>query len=299
MSHALTLAQFPMPSASGSIEAYIAAANRVPMLTEDEEKDLARRYRDGDDLSAARGLVMSHLRLVIAVARGYLGYGLPHADLIQEGNIGLMKAVKRYDPERGVRLVSFALHWIKAEIHEYILKNWRLVKVATTKAQRKLFFNLRSMKSAIAQEAQAEAGFASLGPEEVRSVARQLGVKPEEVVEMETRMSGADISLEPLSDDDEHYAPIAYLAADVGAEPSVQLERKERDRLQDTGLRDALASLDDRSRTIVQRRWLVDDGEESATLHELAAEYGVSAERIRQIEVKAMQKMKGVLAARM
>ena len=300
MSHALTLAQFPVPSASGSIEAYISAANRVPMLTEDEEKSLARRFRDDGDLDAARGLVTSHLRLVIAVARGYLGYGLPHADLIQEGNIGLMKAVKRFDPERGVRLVSFALHWIKAEIHEYILKNWRLVKVATTKAQRKLFFNLRSMKSAIAHEANTEAGFASLSPAEVNSVARQLGVKPEEVVEMETRMGGADVSLEPLSDDDEeHYAPIAYLAADHSVEPSVQLERKERDRLHDSGLRDALSGLDERSRTIVQRRWLVEDGEEAATLHELAAEYGVSAERIRQIEAKAMQKMKGVLAARM
>ncbi len=300
MSQALTLAQFPVPSASGSIEAYISAANRVPMLTEEEEKSLARKFRDEGDLAAARGLVMSHLRLVIAVARGYLGYGLPHADLIQEGNIGLMKAVKRFDPERGVRLVSFALHWIKAEIHEYILKNWRLVKVATTKAQRKLFFNLRSMKSAIAHEANTEAGFASLSPAEVRSVASQLGVKPEEVVEMETRMGGADISLEPLSDDDEeHYAPIAYLAADHSVEPSIQLERKERDRLHDSGLREALAGLDERSRTIVQRRWLVEDGEEAATLHELAAEYGVSAERIRQIEAKAMQKMKGVLAARM
>ena len=300
MSQALTLAQFPVPSASGSIEAYISAANRVPMLTEEEEKSLARRFRADGDLDAARGLVTSHLRLVIAVARGYLGYGLPHADLIQEGNIGLMKAVKRFDPERGVRLVSFALHWIKAEIHEYILKNWRLVKVATTKAQRKLFFNLRSMKSAIAHEANTESGFASLSPAEVKSVARQLGVKPEEVVEMETRMSGADVSLEPLSDDEEeHYAPIAYLAADHSVEPSIQLERKERDRLHDSGLRDALAGLDERSRTIVQRRWLVEDGEEAATLHELAAEYGVSAERIRQIEAKAMQKMKGVLAARM
>jgi len=300
MSHALTLVQFPVPSASGSIEAYISAANRVAMLTEAEEKSLARRFRDEDDLTAARGLIMSHLRLVISVARGYLGYGLPHADLIQEGNIGLMKAVKRFDPERGVRLVSFALHWIKAEIHEYILKNWRLVKVATTKAQRKLFFNLRSMKSAIAHEANVESGFAGLGPEEVKSIARQLGVKPEEVVEMETRMGGADVSLEPLSDDDdEHYAPIAYLAADISVEPSIQLERKERDRLHDSGLREALQGLDDRSRTIVQRRWLVDDDEESATLHELAAEYGVSAERIRQIEVKAMQKMKGTLAAQM
>jgi RNA polymerase sigma-32 factor len=300
MSHALTLAQFPLPSASGSIEAYISAANRVPLLSEIEERDLARRFRDSGDLDAARGLVTSHLRLVIAVARGYLGYGLPHADLIQEGNIGLMKAVKRFDPERGVRLVSFALHWIKAEIHEYILKNWRLVKVATTKAQRKLFFNLRSMKSAIAHEANAEAGFAGLGPEEVKAVARQLGVKPEEVVEMETRMGGMDVSLEPLTDDeDEHYAPIAYLAADTGTEPLAQLERRERDHLHDAGLQNALAGLDERSRTIVQRRWLVEDGEEAATLHELAAEYGVSAERIRQIEAKAMQKMKGVLASRM
>jgi RNA polymerase sigma-32 factor len=300
MSHALTLAHFPVPSATGSIEAYISAANRVPMLTEDEEKDFARRFRDEEDLDAARKLVMSHLRLVIAVARGYLGYGLPHADLIQEGNIGLMKAVKRFDPERGVRLVSFALHWIKAEIHEYILKNWRLVKVATTKAQRKLFFNLRSMKSAIAQEAQTEQGFAGLGPEEVKAVARQLGVKPEEVVEMEMRMGGMDISLEPLSDDDEEgYAPISYLAADMTVEPSMQMERKERDRLHDSGLRNALSALDDRSRTIVQRRWMVNDGEEAATLHELAAEYGVSAERIRQIEAKAMQKMKGVLATQM
>jgi len=304
MSQALTLsplsAQFPVPSASGSIEAYIAAANRIPMLTEEQEKAYARRFRNAGDLEAARALVLSHLRLVIAVARGYLGYGLPHADLIQEGNIGLMKAVKRFDPERGVRLVSFALHWIKAEIHEYILKNWRLVKVATTKAQRKLFFNLRSIKSAIAQDAQAEQGFAGLSPAEVDSVARQLGVKPEDVVEMETRMSGMDVSLEPLSDDDdEHYAPIAYLAADVSSEPSVQIERKERDRLHDSGLREALAVLDDRSRAIVERRWLVDDDKEAATLHELAAEYGVSAERIRQIEAKAMQKMKGVLAARM
>jgi RNA polymerase sigma-32 factor len=298
MTHALTLANFPVPSASGSIEAYISAANRIPMLSEAEEKEYARRFRDEDDLAAARALVMSHLRLVIAVARGYLGYGLPHADLIQEGNIGLMKAVKRFDPERGVRLVSFALHWIKAEIHEYILKNWRLVKVATTKAQRKLFFNLRSMKSAIAQDAQAEAGFAGLSPSEVQRVARELNVKPEEVVEMETRMSGVDVSLEPLSDDDEDsYAPIAYLAADHSIEPSVQLERKEHDRLQDSGLRNALASLDERSRIIVQRRWLVEDGEEAATLHELAAEYGVSAERIRQIEAKAMQKMKTSLAA--
>ena len=298
MSQTVSLDQLPVLAASGSIEAYISAANRVPMLSEAEEQVLARRFRDEDDLDAARQLVTSHLRLVIAIARGYLGYGLPHADLIQEGNIGLMKAVKRFDPDRGVRLVSFAMHWIKAEIHEYILKNWRLVKIATTKAQRKLFFNLRSIKTALAQDADSRQGFNTLGPEEVAAVARKLGVKPEEVVEMETRLTGADVSLEPLTDDDEDsYAPIAYLAADRSIEPSAILERKEYDRLQDQGLSAALASLDERSRTIVQRRWLVADGEEAATLHELAAEYGVSAERIRQIEVKAMQKMKDKLAA--
>lgn len=288
MSQALSLAHFPVPSGAGSLEAYIQAANRVPMLSEAEEVALARRFRDEEDLDAARQLVLSHLRLVIAVARGYLGYGLPHADLIQEGNIGLMKAVKRFDPERGVRLVSFAMHWIKAEIHEYILKNWRLVKIATTKAQRKLFFNLRSMKK----------GFSTLGPAEVQEVAKTLGVKPEEVVEMETRMTGGDVSLEPTAEDeDEHYAPIAYLAADSSVEPTAIIERKERDRLQTDGLQAALAGLDERSRAIVQRRWLVEDGEDAATLHELAAEYGVSAERIRQIEAKALQKMKGLLAA--
>ncbi|MDP1985013.1 MAG: RNA polymerase sigma factor RpoH [Sulfuritalea sp.] len=286
-----------MLAASGSIEAFISAANRVPMLSEGEEQALARRFRQDGDVDAARQLVTSHLRLVIAIARGYLGYGLPHADLIQEGNIGLMKAVKRFDPDRGVRLVSFAMHWIKAEIHEYILKNWRLVKIATTKAQRKLFFNLRSIKAALAQDAHSRQGFNTLGAEEVAAVAKRLGVKPEEVIEMETRLTGADVSLEPFSDDEEDsYAPIAYLAADRSVEPSAVLERKEYDRLQDQGLSAALASLDPRSRTIVQRRWLVEDGAEAATLHELAAEYGVSAERIRQIEAKALQKMKGVLA---
>jgi len=298
MSRTVSLDQFPMLAASGSIEAFISAANRVPMLSHAEEQALARRLHEHDDLDAARQLVTSHLRLVIAIARGYLGYGLPHADLIQEGNIGLMKAVKRFDPDRGVRLVSFAMHWIKAEIHEYILKNWRLVKIATTKAQRKLFFNLRSIKASLAQDANSLQGFNTLGAEEVKAVAKRLGVKPAEVIEMETRLTGADVSLEPASDDDEDsYAPIAYLAADRSIEPSAILERKEYDRLQDEGLSSALASLDERSRTIVQRRWLVADGEEAATLHELAAEYGVSAERIRQIEVKAMQKMKGQLAA--
>ena len=297
MSHTMSLDHFPMLAASSSIEAFISAANRVPMLSHVEEQSLARRFREQDDVDAARQLVTSHLRLVIAIARGYLGYGLPHADLIQEGNIGLMKAVKRFDPDRGVRLVSFAMHWIKAEIHEYILKNWRLVKIATTKAQRKLFFNLRSIKAALAQDANSPQGFNTLGAEEVKAVAKRLGVKPAEVVEMETRLTGSDVSLEPISDDDEDsYAPIAYLTADRSVEPSAVLERKEYDRLQDEGLSSALASLDQRSRTIVQRRWLVADGEEAATLHELAAEFGVSAERIRQIEVKAMQKMKGQLA---
>lgn len=298
MSQTLSLDHLPMVAASGSIEAFISAANRVPMLSHAEEQALAHRFREQGDLDAARQLVTSHLRLVIAIARGYLGYGLPHADLIQEGNIGLMKAVKRFDPDRGVRLVSFAMHWIKAEIHEYILKNWRLVKIATTKAQRKLFFNLRSIKASLAQDADSRQGFNTLGAEEVTAVAKQLGVKPDEVIEMETRLTGADVSLEPISDDEEgSYAPIAYLAADRSIEPSAVLERREYDRLQDEGLTFALASLDERSRDIVRRRWLVADGEEAATLHELAAEYGVSAERIRQIEVKAMQKMKGKLAA--
>jgi RNA polymerase sigma-32 factor len=281
MSSALTL---PVPSAVGSLESYIQTANRIPLLTEEQEVDLARRFQREGDLDAAGQLVMSHLRLVVAVARGYLGYGLPHADLIQEGNIGLMKAVKRYDPERGVRLVSFAIHWIKAEIHEYILRNWRLVKIATTKAQRKLFFNLRSLKQ----------GLNTMSPDEVGAMAKQLGVKPEEVVEMETRFSGQDIALDPGSDDEEErYAPIAYLA-DPHAEPSEALAEQQMQRLQADGLKQALANLDERSRRIIERRWLAEG--EAATLHELAAEYGVSAERIRQIEVKAMQKMKGALA---
>lgn len=276
---------FPVPSAAGSIDQYIQAVNRVPLLTEQQEVELATRLRDEGDVEAARQLVLSHLRVVVAIARGYLGYGLPHADLIQEGNIGLMKAVKRFDPARGVRLVSFAIHWIKAEIHEYILKNWRLVKIATTKAQRKLFFNLRSLKQ--------DTG--TLNHDEVQAVAAQLGVKPEEVVEMETRLTGRDIPLDGGSEDeDDRFAPIAYLP-DPHAEPSEVLERAELARLHDSGLRAALGALDERSRNIVQRRWLTEG--DSATLHELAAEYGVSAERIRQIEAKAMQKMRGLLAA--
>ena len=281
MSYALT---FPVP-ATGSLDQYIQSVNRMPMLSEQQEVELATRLRDDGDVDAARQLVMSHLRVVVAIARGYLGYGLPHADLIQEGNIGLMKAVKRFDPARGVRLVSFAIHWIKAEIHEYIIKNWRLVKIATTKAQRKLFFNLRGMKK----------DSTTLQPAEVQSIATQLGVKPEEVVEMETRLTGRDIPLDAGSDDDdERFAPIAYLP-DPHAEPSEVLAQTQLAHLQDTGLKSALASLDDRSRTIVQRRWLTEG--DSATLHELAAEYGVSADRIRQIEAKAMQKLRGILAA--
>ena len=280
MSYALT---FPVP-ATGSLDQYIHSVNRMPMLSEQQEVELATRLRDEGDVDAARQMVMSHLRVVVSIARGYLGYGLPHADLIQEGNIGLMKAVKRFDPTRGVRLVSFAIHWIKAEIHEYVLKNWRLVKVATTKAQRKLFFNLRSMKL----------DSSTLNPTEVDEIAAKLGVKPEEVVEMETRLGGRDVPLEGGSDDDDdRFAPIAYLP-DPHAEPSTVLEQTQHAQLQDSGLRNALANLDERSRVIVQRRWL-NEGD-SATLHELAAEYGVSAERIRQIEAKAMQKMRTMLA---
>lgn len=285
MTHALAL---PIPSAAGNLDAYIQAANRFPLLSEAEESQLARRLRDEGDVDAARQLVLSHLRLVISIARGYLGYGLPHADLIQEGNIGLMKAVKRFDPERGVRLVSFAIHWIKAEIHEYILKNWRLVKVATTKAQRKLFFNLRSLKNDYE-------GTETLSGTQAGEVARRLGVKAEEVVEMETRLSGRDLALEGNPEDgDDAFAPIDYLA-DSRYEPTRMIENQDRARLQDEGLQNALATLDARSRRIVEARWLHEG--EAATLHELAAEFAVSAERIRQIEAKALQKMRGVLAA--
>ncbi|MQY52236.1 RNA polymerase sigma factor RpoH [Rhodocyclus tenuis] len=273
----------PLPSAVGDIDAYIRAANRFPLLTEQEEFDCATRFRDHEDLDAARRLVLSHLRLVISIARGYLGYGLPHADLIQEGNIGLMKAVKRFDPARGVRLVSFATHWIKAEIHEYVVRNWRMVKMATTKAQRKLFFNLRSMKT----------DSSTLLPAQIADIAHRLSVKPEEVAEMETRLSGRDMAMEANEDDDETFAPISYLA-DHHSEPTQILEARAREHLQSEGLQEALAALDPRSRRIIETRWLAD--EQSATLHDLAAEFGVSAERIRQIEAKALQKMRGVLA---
>jgi RNA polymerase sigma-32 factor len=298
----------------GNLDAYISAVNRLPMLSATEESDLARRLRDQGDLRAAGQLVLSHLRLVVSVSRQYLGYGLPQGDLIQEGNVGLMKAVKRFDPDQGVRLVSYALHWIKAEIHEYILKNWRMVKVATTKAQRKLFFNLRSMKQGMKQDqAQAEAFDAAdatdaprsqtyrstLTPAEVQRVARELNVKPEDVVEMETRLSGGDVALEPQSDDgEEAFAPIAYLADD-STEPTRTLEARHRDWLAGDGIGRALEVLDPRSRRIVEERWLKvnDDASGGMTLHQLAAEYGVSAERIRQIEVAAMKKMRKALEA--
>lgn len=272
-----------IPSAS-SLESYIESANRFRILSQEEEARLARSLRDEGDISAARQLVLSHLRLVVAIARGYKGYGLPQADLIQEGNIGLMKAVKRYDPERGVRLVSFAVHWIKAEIHEFILRNWRLVKIATTKAQRKLFFNLRSMKPVLD----------TMSPAEVNAVATQLGVKAEEVVEMETRFSGRDIPFEPLTedDDDETFSPVAYLTD--GLEPSRVLEAEQTTRLRGEGLERALDSLDVRSRRIIEARWLRE--KDTATLHDLAGELGVSAERVRQIEAQAMQKMRAALA---
>jgi len=282
-SHSLALT-FPTPASLGSLDHYIQAVNRFPLLSAEEETSLGRRLRQGDDLDAARALVLSHLRLVVSVSRNYTGYGLPQADLIQEGNVGLMKAVRRFDPERGVRLVSFALHWIRAEMHEYILRNWRLVKVATTKAQRKLFFNLRSMK----------AGSGALSVAEAKAIAKDLGVKPEEVVEMETRLSGRDISIDPTPDDDENaVSPIAYLSDDDD-EPATIYERKEFAERRSKGLQHVLAKLDDRSRRIIEARWLRED--DSSTLQDLASEYGVSAERIRQIESKAMKAMRTQLA---
>jgi RNA polymerase sigma-32 factor len=279
-----------LPGSLGNLDAYITAVNRIPMLSAEEERALARGYREQGDLNCAGQLVLSHLRLVVAVARSYLGYGLPHGDLIQEGNIGLMKAVKRFDPDRGVRLVSFALHWIKAEIHEFILRNWRLVKVATTKAQRKLFFNLRSLKQ--------RAG--TMSREEIEGVARALNVKPEEVAEMETRMSGGDVALEGRADEAaEEFAPIQYLT-DSSSEPTAVIERQRYDQLQREGIQEALAALDRRSRRVIEARWLDEDSDGSvgtATLHDLAREFGVSAERIRQIEAKALRKMRGALDA--
>ena len=290
-----------MVPALGNLDAYISAVNRLPMLTLEEEQKYARQLRDDNNVEAAGRLVLSHLRLVVSVSRQYLGYGLPQGDLIQEGNVGLMKAVKRFDPDQGVRLVSYALHWIKAEIHEYILKNWRMVKVATTKAQRKLFFNLRSMKQGFKADAMDEGSTHrdTLSEHEIDVVAQQLNVKREEVMEMETRMAGGDVLLDPSpsEDSDQAFGPIAYLA-DAAHEPTAMIESRQRDVLASDGIASALNGLDERSRRIVEERWLKvnDDGSGGMTLHELAAEYKVSAERIRQIEVAAMKKMKKALA---
>jgi RNA polymerase sigma-32 factor len=267
-----------------SLEAYVHAVNAIPMLTPEREIALGRRLSQENDLNAARDMVLSHLRLVVSVARNYMGYGLPQADLIQEGNIGLMKAVKRFDPERGVRLASFAIHWIKAEMHEYILRNWRMVKIATTKAQRKLFFNLRSMKPTLS----------ALTPKEIAQMAQTLNVKESEVIEMEQRLQGGDVALEPSpSDSDEMVTPIAYLR-ETAEGPAELFEREEGEARQAQSLAHALESLDERSRRIIRARWLAES--DPLTLHELASEFGVSAERIRQIEAKAMQKMKRELA---
>jgi len=289
---------FAMVPSLGNLDAYLSAINRIPLLTQEEEVSYARRLREKGDVEAAGKLVLSHLRLVASISRQYLGYGLPHGDLIQEGNVGLMKAVKRFDPDQGVRLVSYAMHWIKAEIHEYILKNWRMVKVATTKAQRKLFFNLRSMKQSLKEDAvDGSTHRSTLTQGEIEQVAQQLNVKREEVLEMETRLSGGDVALEPQGDDgEETYAPIAYLADD-SSEPTRVIEAQRRDWLAGDGIAQALDALDARSRRIVEERWLKvnDDSSGGMTLHDLAGEYGVSAERIRQIEVAAMKKMRKAL----
>jgi RNA polymerase sigma-32 factor len=279
------LVALPTLSGGGSLENYVQTVNRFPILTQEEETTYARRYRDQNDLEAARQLVLSHLRVVVAIARGYMGYGLPQADLIQEGNIGLMKAVKRFDPDHGVRLVSFAVHWIRAEMHEFILRNWRIVKVATTKAQRKLFFNLRKSKKRL--------GWMNM--DEVREIAKDLGVPEATVLEMESRLSGRDIGFDAPteSDDDAPPAPVAYLE-DHGADPYLQLADADQEEHQLDTLQHAMAKLDDRTRDIIRRRWLVED---KATLQDLADDYGVSAERIRQLEANAMKKMRGAFAA--
>lgn len=298
----LTLANpWSVVPALGHLDAYIAAVNRMPMLTLEEEQSYAHKLRQDNDLEAAGRLVLSHLRLVVSIARQYLGYGLPHGDLIQEGNVGLMKAVKRFDPDQGVRLVSYAMHWIKAEIHEYILKNWRMVKVATTKAQRKLFFNLRSMKQRYQSDdaaAELETHRNTLNESQIDAMAAELHVKREDVIEMEARLAGGDVLLDPSPSDDgeDAFGPIAYLT-DAAHEPTAMLEAQHRDMLASDGIAKALATLDERSRHIVEERWLKvnDDNSGGMTLHDLAAVYGVSAERIRQIEVAAMKKMKKAL----
>jgi RNA polymerase sigma-32 factor len=276
----------PAVTSLDSLDQYLRTIKQFPILSAEEEYEYATRLKNDEDLEAARALIVSHLRLVASIARGYAGYGLPQSDLIQEGNIGLMKAVKRFDPDRGVRLVSFAMHWIKAEMNEFIVRNWRLVKTATTKAQRKLFFNLRSMKQS----------YDTLQPDQVNEIAKELNVKPEEVMEMEYRLNGQEISLDGHTDDDgdESFSPISYLV-DEGPEPSEHLENVQNEQLQSSGLSKALMSLDDRSRRVVEARWLNENA--NSTLHDLAAEFNVSAERIRQIEQKAMQKIKTVMTA--
>jgi RNA polymerase sigma-32 factor len=268
----------------GSLDAYIDRVSQIPVLSKEDEVALAVRFRNEADLDAARQLVLSHLRFVVHIARGYLGYGLPMGDLVQEGNVGLMKAVKRFDPGVGVRLVSFAVHWIRAEIHEYVLRNWRLVKVATTKSQRKLFFNLRRMKKNLAW----------LSEEETQAVARDLGVEVSDVREMEQRLSARDMSFDPTpeSDEEESYSPAMYLPAS-NADPALEVEREEWDEDSSDRLTVALEKLDERSRSILKRRWMTDD---KATLHELADEYGISAERVRQVESNAISKLKGLMA---
>ncbi|MGO4551084.1 RNA polymerase sigma factor RpoH [Lysobacter sp. 2RAF19] len=288
ISTALVANNLPIPSALGSLDAYIGAVHQIPVLSVEEEQALAHRFRDGEDLDAARQLVLSHLRFVVHVARGYNGYGLQIGDLIQEGNIGLMKAVKRFDPAVGVRLVSFAVHWIRAEMHEYILKNWRIVKVATTKAQRKLFFNLRKSKTRLGW----------MNAEEVRAVAADLKVSEREVMEMESRLSGRDIGFDAPSDsgDEDHMppAPVSYLMAN-DEDPSMAYERADSEDNQLELLREGMSRLDARSRDIVKRRWL--DPDSKVTLQELADEYGVSAERIRQVEANALKKMRALFTA--
>lgn len=279
-------AELALTGPLGSLDAYLERISRVPVLTREDEFALARRLRDDQDVDAARTLVLSHLRFVVHIARGYRGYGLPMGDIVQEGNVGLMKAVRRFDPELGVRLVSFAVHWIRAEIHEYVLRNWRLVKVATTKAQRKLFFNLRRMKKNLSW----------LSADETAVVARELGVSPSEVTEMERRLSARDLSFDPLAvegEDDESYAPTQYLPA-PNADPAVSVEDDEWEQSTQHSLRRAIEELDPRSRDIVQSRWMAGDNDK-ATLHDLAARYGVSAERVRQLEANAIKKLRALM----
>jgi len=285
MSNTLVASNFPVPSAIGSLDAYVERVARIPVLSREDELALARRLRDHEDLDAARQLVLSHLRFVVHIARGYSGYGLPVGDLIQEGNVGLMKAVKRFDPDVGVRLVSFAVHWIRAEIHEYVLRNWRLVKIATTKAQRKLFFNLRKFKKNLGWLTEIE----------TKAIARDLGVSTAEVTDMEQRLSSRDLSFDPAPDADDEdgsYSPSAYLQ-NPESDPSIAVEREQWDEDTADRLAQAMLTLDERSQNILRSRWMTD---EKATLHELADQYGVSAERIRQLEANAIKKLRGMVA---